>query len=93
MARETGVNTFTFDSEVEIEKMANAVPGGRVLLRIRVDNPDALVDLNQKFGAQANDAVQLLVKARDLGLDVTGLCFHVGSQSSSGSLSAGHRNV
>lgn len=83
MARETGVNTFTFDSEAEIDKMAKAVPGGRVLLRIRVDNPDALVDLNQKFGAQASDAVQLLTKARDLGLDVAGLCFHVGSQSSS----------
>lgn len=82
-ARETGVNTFTFDSESEIEKMAKAVPGGRVLLRIRVDNPDALVDLNQKFGAPPNDAVRLLLKARDLGLDVAGLCFHVGSQSRS----------
>lgn len=82
-ARETGVNTFTFDSESEIEKMAKAVPGGRVLLRIRIDNPDALVDLNQKFGAPATDAVRLLLKARDWGLDVAGLCFHVGSQSRS----------
>lgn len=82
-ARETGVNSFTFDSEAEIAKMAKAVPGGRVLLRIRVDNPDALVDLNQKFGAPAADAVRLLLKARDMGLDVAGLCFHVGSQSRS----------
>lgn len=82
-AQETGVNTFTFDSESEIEKMAKAAPGGRVLLRIRVDNPDALVDLNQKFGAPATDAVRLLLKAHDLGLDVAGLCFHVGSQSRS----------
>lgn len=83
MARETGVNSFTFDSEAEIAKMASAVPGGRVLLRIRVDNPDALVDLNQKFGAPSADAVRLLLKARDAGLDVAGLCFHVGSQSRS----------
>lgn len=83
MAKETGVNSFTFDSETEIDKMAQAVPGGRVLLRIRVDNPDALVDLNQKFGAPAADAIRLLVKARDMGLDVAGLCFHVGSQSRS----------
>lgn len=82
-AREVGVTTFTFDSEAEIAKMAENVPGGRVLLRIRVDNPDALVDLNQKFGAQPADAVRLLLKARDMGLDAAGLCFHVGSQSSS----------
>ncbi|MDU4961728.1 MAG: type III PLP-dependent enzyme [Sporomusaceae bacterium] len=82
-ARELGVNTFTFDSETEIEKMAKAAPGSRVLLRIRVDNPDALVDLNQKFGAPAADAVALLLKARQQGLDAAGLCFHVGSQSRS----------
>lgn len=82
-AWETGVTSFTFDSEAEIEKMASAVPGGRVLLRIRVDNPDALVDLNQKFGAPATDAIRLLLKASDMGLDAAGLCFHVGSQSTS----------
>ena len=80
-ASEVGVNTFTFDSETEIEKMAKAAPGSRVLLRIRVDNPDALVDLNQKFGAPAAEAVSLLRKAREQGLDAAGLCFHVGSQS------------
>lgn len=80
-ACETGVNKFTFDSESEIGKMAAAVPGGTVLLRIRVDNPRALVDLNKKFGAHPDEALALLVKAKAAGLDVAGLCFHVGSQS------------
>lgn len=80
-ARRTGVNKFTFDSESEIKKMAKAVPGGAVLLRVRVDNPKALVDLNKKFGAHPEDALQLLRLAREAGLDVAGLCFHVGSQS------------
>lgn len=81
VAREMGVNKFTFDSESEIDKMAKAVPGGTVLLRIRVDNPRALVDLNKKFGAAPEEAIALLRKAKAKGLDVGGLCFHVGSQS------------
>ncbi|MPM79279.1 Lysine/ornithine decarboxylase [bioreactor metagenome] len=80
-AKSTGVNKFTFDSESEIAKMAKAVPGGTVLLRIRVDNPDAHVDLNKKFGARPDDALRLLKLAKAQGLDAAGICFHVGSQS------------
>lgn len=81
VAKRTGVYKFTFDSESEIYKMAKAVPGGTVLLRVRVDNPMALVDLNKKFGTHPDDVMRLLRIARDQGLDVAGLCFHVGSQS------------
>ena len=83
VAHDVGVHKFTFDSESEIAKMAAAIPGGTVLLRIRVDNPHALVDLNKKFGAHPDEALELLTKAQAAGLDVAGLCFHVGSQSTS----------
>ncbi len=83
VAKRTGVNRFTFDSENEIGRIARAIPGGTVLLRIRVENPQALVDLNKKFGAPPEDALRLLRLAREQGLDVAGLCFHVGSQSTS----------
>lgn len=83
VARRTGVRKFTFDSEHEIGRIAQAIPGGTVLLRVRVDNPQALVDLNKKFGAHPEDALRLLRLAREQGLDVAGLCFHVGSQSTS----------
>ena len=79
-ARQTGVGTFTYDSESEIRKLAQAAPGSRVLLRIRVDNPQAHVDLNKKFGAPSEDAIRLLQLADTLGLRAAGLCFHVGSQ-------------
>lgn len=81
VADKQGVYKMTFDSESEIYKMAKGLPGATVLLRIRVDNPDALVDLNKKFGAPAEDAIRLLTIARDQGLTVGGLCFHVGSQA------------
>ena len=80
-AKNTGVDKFTYDSESEIIKMAKAVPGGKVLLRVRIDNTKALVDLNKKFGAAPEDVMRLLRLASDQGLDVAGLCFHVGSQS------------
>ena len=81
VAGRTGVYKFTFDSEAEIARIAQAIPGGTVLLRVRMDNPDALVDLNQKFGVHPEDVLQLLGSAKEQGLDVAGLCFHVGSQS------------
>ncbi|MDU2063860.1 MAG: type III PLP-dependent enzyme [Sporomusaceae bacterium] len=81
MAGKQGVHKMTFDSESEIYKMAKAIPGGTVLLRVRIDNPEALVDLNKKFGAAPEDALKLLSIAKAQGLNVAGLCFHVGSQS------------
>ncbi len=77
---EMGVNKFTFDSFSEIDKMAEACPGGTVLLRVRIDNTGAKVDLNKKFGAPRDKVLELLQTARNAGLDVAGLCFHVGSQ-------------
>ena len=79
--QQVGVDKFTFDSESEIYKMAKAVPGGKVLLRIRIDNSTALVDLNKKFGAHPEEALRLISIAKDQGLDIAGLCFHVGSQA------------
>jgi ornithine decarboxylase len=82
-ANSTGVTKFTFDSQAEIGRIAAAIPGGQVLLRVRVDNPEALVDLNKKFGVHPDEVPSLLQLARDAGLDVAGLCFHVGSQTTS----------
>ena len=75
-----GVNKMTFDNIAEVEKMAKACPGATVLLRFRIDNSSAHVDLNKKFGAARQDAVALLKAAQDAGLDAAGICFHVGSQ-------------
>lgn len=86
VANKAGVHKFTYDCESEIYKMAQAVPGGSVLLRVRVDNSKAHVDLNKKFGAHPDDALRLLLLARDQGLKVDGLCFHVGSQSKSAAI-------
>ena len=63
--RNAGVGKMTFDSAGEIDKMARECPGATVLLRIRIDNSSAHVDLNKKFGAAREQALELLLKARD----------------------------
>jgi ornithine decarboxylase len=81
--RNAGVGKMTFDSAGEIDKMERECPGATVLLRIRIDNSSAHVDLNKKFGAAREQALELLLKARDAGLDAAGIAFHVGSQTTS----------
>lgn len=78
--RTAGVSKMTFDSAGEIDKMARECPGATALLRIRIDNSSAHVDLNKKFGAGREQALALLQKAKAAGLDAAGIAFHVGSQ-------------
>lgn len=76
-----GVHKMTFDSASEIAKIQAACPGTTVLLRLRIDNSSAHVDLNKKFGAARENALDLMLKAKDAGLDMAGIAFHVGSQT------------
>lgn len=79
--RDTGVHKFTFDSFSEVDKLAKACPGATVLLRLRIDNAQAHVDLNKKFGAPRENAIALLQAAQAAGLNAAGIAFHVGSQT------------
>jgi ornithine decarboxylase len=76
-----GVSKMTFDSASEIDKIQQLRPGATVLLRLRIDNSSAHVDLNKKFGAAREQALSLMLQARDAGLDMAGIAFHVGSQT------------
>jgi len=49
------------------------------VLRIRADDPAAICQLGIKFGCSVTDGYQLLHTAWDLGLEVVGVSFHVGS--------------
>jgi ornithine decarboxylase len=79
-ARAAGVDLTTFDSEPELYKIAKHAPGSRVLARAKVGNVGSQVDLSLKFGADPEQVVPLLLKARALGLRAEGISFHVGSQ-------------
>lgn len=79
--KDCGVSRMTFDSKSEIDKIAKALPGAMVLLRLRIDNSGAHVDLNKKFGAGREQALDLMLYAKKAGLDMVGIAFHVGSQT------------
>ena len=79
-AHEAGVEMFAFDSDEELEKLAEHAPGSRVYCRILVENAGADWPLSRKFGTTVEHARALMVRAGELGLDPFGLSFHVGSQ-------------
>ena len=79
-AHSRGVRLFAFDSEPELEKLAVAAPGSEVFCRLLVANQGAAWPLSGKFGCSAEMAVDLMIKARDMGLAARGISFHVGSQ-------------
>ncbi len=75
-----GVRLFAFDSQAELEKLAEAAPGAQVFCRVLVDCAGADWPLSKKFGCTPRLAIELLTRARELGLDPVGVSFHVGSQ-------------
>ena len=78
---ENGVRLYATDSEADLRNIAKAAPGSKVYVRILTEGTQtADWPLSRKFGCQADMAMDLLILARDLGLDPYGVSFHVGSQ-------------
>ncbi len=71
----------TFDNLDEIEKIRKHAPHAGLVLRLKVSNTGAMVELSSKFGASPGEAVDLILEADRQGLVVEGVSFHVGSQT------------
>jgi ornithine decarboxylase len=76
-----GLRTFVADNPDEVRKFAHAGAEVRLLLRVSFRSPGAVCDLSRKFGCDPEDALALARLAAELGIDVGGLSFHVGSQT------------
>ncbi|AJE14285.1 ornithine decarboxylase [Stutzerimonas balearica DSM 6083] len=78
---EKGVRLFATDSEADLRNIAKAAPGSKVYVRILTEgSTTADWPLSRKFGCQTDMAMDLLILARQLGLEPYGISFHVGSQ-------------
>ena len=75
-----GVTLFAVDCEAEVDKIARAAPGARVICRIHCDGTGAEWPLSRKFGCEPEFAADILERAHKAGLIAHGLSFHVGSQ-------------
>lgn len=80
-AFDKGVRLFATDSRLDLENIAQMAPGSRVFVRILVQGSQtAEWPLSRKFGCHPDMAIDLLVRAKELGLIPYGVSFHVGSQ-------------
>ncbi|HAK89208.1 MAG TPA: type III PLP-dependent enzyme [Nitrospiraceae bacterium] len=79
-AVEYGVKYYAYDSFAEVDKLARYAPGSNVYVRLTVPNEGSEWPLSKKFGVETDEALDLLVYAKDKGLNPVGITFHVGSQ-------------
>jgi ornithine decarboxylase len=79
-AARAGLWRFSFDSPNELAKIAEQAPGAAVYVRLRVDDTSSVFPLSRKFGTDVEDAYDLMLLAKRLGLRPYGVTFHVGSQ-------------
>ena len=79
-AHSIGLDDFTYDNMSEITQIARHAPGANVHVRIAVSNKGSVAHLSKKFGARVEEAIPLLLAAREQGLRPRGISFHVGSQ-------------
>ncbi|KAH7318202.1 pyridoxal-dependent decarboxylase [Stachybotrys elegans] len=80
--KSVGVKQMTFDNADELYKIAKLYPGAELFLRIMTDDTSSLCRLSMKFGAAMDTTDNLLSVAKELGLNVVGVSFHVGSGAS-----------
>jgi ornithine decarboxylase len=80
-ALEFGCSVFVIDNINELEKFIAYKDNVELLVRLSFRNSDSFADLSKKFGCSPEIALQLISRARDLGIRIKGLSFHVGSQT------------
>lgn len=81
-ASNVGVEMMTFDNSDELLKCKRAYPNAKLLLRIMTDDSKSLCQFSIKYGASMDNAYQLLKLGKELGLNIIGVSFHVGSGAS-----------
>ncbi|MCM8539294.1 MAG: type III PLP-dependent enzyme [Lentisphaeraceae bacterium] len=79
-ALEKGLKYFTVDNMYELEKFVAYKDRVKLSVRISVDNSDCRINLSEKFGCSVEEALLIIQSAKKLGLTVSCLSFHVGSQ-------------
>ncbi|XP_054157067.1 ornithine decarboxylase-like [Oppia nitens] len=78
-SRDSGIRLMTVDCTDDLYDIKSIHPEASLQVRIKVDDTDSIVKLNDKFGLRLDGVSDLLMTAKQLGLQVTGVAFHVGS--------------
>jgi len=78
-AAELGIRLTTFDNVDELRKIHKINPQARLVVRILGDDSSSVCRFNIKFGIAVEELEPLLLEAANIGADVVGVSFHVGS--------------
>jgi len=79
-ALEFGCTTFVVDNPDELAKFQPYAGKAKLLLRVSFRARQVNSDLSRKFGCAPRNIPMMLAAAKELGVEVIGLSFHVGSQ-------------
>jgi len=71
----------TYDSFSEMDKLKTYGPSLQCLMRLKVNNPSARVQLGLKYGIDEYEFKEFVNYAKELNLNLVGVCYHVGSAS------------
>lgn len=80
-ARKAGIDRFAADSKEEVEKIATHAPGAKVFIRAIVDDTGSVFTMSERFGTPIGFVKNLLILAKNSGLEPYGISFYVGSQA------------
>jgi len=75
-----GVEWYVVDSTEELRKIVAIKPDAKLYLRVDAPNVGSDWPLSGKFGAQPQEADEIVKAAVELNADLAGVTFHVGSQ-------------
>ena len=78
-AKDANIYLTVVDCECEMYKMKELYPECKLLLRIAVNDENSQCSFSKKFGCKMNDVKKLLLLSKELGLNIVGFSFHVGS--------------
>lgn len=78
-ARAKGVKKMTFDNLDELRKVHQLFPEAELVLRLLPDDSGSIMRFGSKFGACVSQCDELLDASKELGLQIIGVSFHIGS--------------
>ncbi|XP_003748398.1 ornithine decarboxylase [Galendromus occidentalis] len=75
---EIGATLMTVDSVEELVKIVPFRERARILIRLQSSERTSEITFNRKFGADNDTILKILIKCKELDLNVVGTHFHVG---------------
>lgn len=79
-ALDYGIDHFVFDSPYELDVLEPFKDQVKLLLRLSFRTQRAQIDLSSKFGAPADQGLDIIKTAAERGFQIVGISFHAGSQ-------------